>query len=213
MRLIGVMLVCVGCHGEGTMQPDSAVEPDGPATSLGMSVTWSTAPAVPGSVTDKVTVLDVNFQIDHLQLLSDAGADERTTRSHYQLRWDASMAPGQDTFPDAPAAVYQKISLDVRQGFPLPYAYQIQGLWRDEEEDEAKPFRIVDAAALSIPIACSVTLAAGGKVAIAIRLDLRDALNGVDWKNANEQDGKLTLSGKQLGDFHDRLTHAFKLDN
>lgn len=194
------------------MQPDSAVVPDGPATSLGMSVTWSAAPAVPGSVTDKITVLDANFQVDHLQLLSDAGADDRTTHSHYQLRWNASTAPAQDAFPDAPVAVYQKISLDAKQGFPLPYAYQIQGLWRDEE-DEVKPFKIMDGAALSIPIECSVTLAAGGKVTIAIRLDLRDALNGIDWKNVNEQGGMLMLNGKQLGDFHDRLTHAFKLDD
>src|ERR1700759_2800816 len=54
MRLIGVMLVCVGCHAEGTLQPDSAVVPDVPAPGLGMSVTWNARPGLPGSVTDKI---------------------------------------------------------------------------------------------------------------------------------------------------------------
>src|SRR5258705_6724640 len=122
MRSIGAMLVCVGCHAGGTMQPDSAIEPDVPVPGLGMSVTWNAEPALPGSVTDRITVSDASFQIDHLQLLSDAGADDRTTRSRYQLHWSSSTTPSKEMFPDAPVAVYHRNSLDVRPGFPLPYA-------------------------------------------------------------------------------------------
>jgi len=213
MRLIGVMLVCVGCHAGGTMQPDSAIVPDVPVSGLGVSVTWNADPALPGSVTDKITVSDASFQVDHLQLLSDAGADDRTTRSRYQLRWSSSMTPSNEMFPDAPVAVYQKISLDIRPGFPLPYAYQIEGTWRGDGE-ELKPFKIVDMSPLSIPIDCSVTLPAGGLGSIAIRVDLQDALNSIDFTHVSEQDGMLLLNGGlQLADFHDRMTHAFKLDD
>src|SRR5689334_25274691 len=104
MRSIGVLLVCVGCHVGGTMQPDSAIEPDGGGPGPGLSVIWNAEPALPGSVTDRITVTDATFQVDHLQLLSDAGADEHTTRSSYQLRWSESTAPSPDVFPDAPVA-------------------------------------------------------------------------------------------------------------
>jgi hypothetical protein len=213
MRLIGVMLVCVGCHEVGgTMPPDAAIDPDGPARSLGMYVTWNANPALPGDVTDKVTVTDVNFQLDHLQLVSDAGADERTTHSRYQLHWNAMMTPVREEFPDAPVAVYQKISLDMRPGFPLPFTYQIQGTWQDDG-DNARPFKIIDVDQESIPIDCSVMLPAGGSVSIAIRVDLKDALNNINFKNIMPTNGVLVVGGQQLMDFHDRLARAFKLDN
>lgn len=195
------------------MQPDSVTEPDGLAPSLGMSVTWDASPALPGSVTDKVAVTVASFQIDHLQLLSDAGADEHTTRSSYQLRWDSHMTPSKEVFPDAPVAVYQRISLDVRPGFQAPFAYEIDGTWREDGEDP-KPFKIIDTMALSIPIDCSVALPVGGMGSVAIRVDLRDALSNVDFTRVSEQDGvRLLAGGPELTNFHSRLTHAFKLDD
>lgn len=195
------------------MQPDSKIEPDGPAPSFGMSVTWDADPALPGSVTDKVAVTVASFQIDHLQLLSDAGADEHTTRSSYQLRWDSHTTPPKETFPDAPVAVYQRISLDVRPGFQAPFAYEIDGTWRDSGDDP-KPFKIIDTMALSIPIDCSVALPVGGMGSVAIGVDLRDALNNVDFTHMNEQNGVLVLAGgPELMDFHNRLARAFKLDD
>ena len=212
MRSIGVMLVCLGCHAGGILQPDSGIVPDGSGPGLGMSVIWDADPALPGSVTDRVTVTDADFQIDHLQLLSDAGADDRTIHSSYQLRWSASTTPSPEMFPDAPVAVYQKISLDLRPGFRAQYAYEIQGTWRDSDDD-LKPFKIVDTMGLSIPIECSVVLHAGDRASIEIRVDLRDALDNVDFAHVNEQDGvRLLAGGPQLADFHGRMMRAFKLE-
>lgn len=195
------------------MQPDSTIEPDGPAPGLGISVTWNADPALPGSVTDKVIVTDASFQVDHLQLLSDAGADGRTTRSSYQLQWSSDASPPPEMFPDAPVAVYQRISLDIRPGFRTQYAYQIQGTWRNPN-GETQEFTITDTMGLSIPIDCSVALHAGSKSSIAIRVDLQNALNSVDFTQVSEHDGMLFLdSGAQLTTFHDQMTHAFKLDD
>ena len=195
------------------MQPDSRLEFDGPAPSLGMSVTWDADPALPGNVTDKVAVTVASFQIDHLQLLSDAGADEHTTRSSYQLRWDSHTTPTKEVFPDAPVAVYQRISLDVRPGFLSPFAYEIDGTWRDSGEDP-KPFKIIDTMALSIPIDCSVALPVGGMGSVSVRVDLRDALSNIDFTRVGDQDGMLLLTGgPELTNFHDRLTRAFRLDD
>lgn len=215
MRLIGVigvMLASGGCH-PGAAARDASPEPDGTAHSRGVFVLWTSDPALPGSVTDDLTVSDASFQIEHLQLISDAGADSRTTRSRYQLAWSASSTPPQESFPDAPVAVYQKISLDMRPVLEPPYAYRIEGMWRDDSTGETRPFEIIDSMALSIPIECSETLPPGGSVSIAIEVDLDDALEGLDFRSLPEENGVRVLrEGQQLVDLHDRMAHAFQLD-
>lgn len=214
MRLLGVLLVVGGCQFDGgTATIDASTEPDVPAPTSGMVLNWTANPALPGQVIDKVQVSDVIFQLEHLQLVSDAGADSRTTRSRYQLEWKAGKAPAQETFPDAPVAVYQRISLDLRPDVQPPYAYQILGTWRDEDED--KPFRIADPLLLEIPIDCSVSLPAGESTAITVRVDLRDALNAVDFKMLQEINGVLVLStpGPMMMMFRNKLTKAFKSDD
>jgi hypothetical protein len=224
MRLLGVMLVCVGCHGPSSVTPDSATEPDGPVHALGMSVTWSATPAVPGEVTSKLVVTDVSFQLEHLQLVSDAGADVRTTHSRYQLHWAAGAMPAEDAFPDAPVATYQKLSLDMRPG-SQPYSYQILGTWRDESgmgssggggsggEDEVTPFRIVNPMALSFPIDCNVSLPPGGSASIGIKLQLQKALDHVDFKNVPVVGGVRVLTGgPMLMDLNNRLVKAFEVE-
>src|SRR5690349_5867846 len=210
MRLLGVLLVIAGCHFEGTSPgaPDGGTEPDMPAASSGMVLNWTANPALPGQVTDKVIVSDAIFQLEHLQLVSDAGADARTTRSRYQLEWKAGTAPAQEMFPDAPVAVYQRISLDLRPDVQPPFAYQILGTWHDEDED--KPFRIADPVLLEIPIDCSVSLPAGESVAITVRLDLRDALNSVDFRMLQSINGVLLprRRGTVLSPLRTKLTQA-----
>lgn len=215
MRLIGVigvMFVFGGCT-PGAVPPDAPTEPDGAPHGRGMFVMWNADPALPGIVTDHVTVSDASFQIEHLQLISDAGADSRTTRSRYQLEWSPTSTPSPESFPDAPVAVYQKISLDLRPSVELPYAYQIEGTWRDDGSGEVKPFKIVDPVELSSPIDCSVTLPAGGSVSIALEVDLKEALEGIDFRTVDDEDGVLVLrDGPLLADLHSRMAQAFKLD-
>ena len=211
MRLLGVLLV-VGCHFEGTETPDAVVPPDVGPPSHGMSLTWSASPALPGPITDKVTVTDASFQLEHLQLVSDAGADGRTTRSRYQLEWKAGSAPDPEMFPDAPIGNYQRVSLDLRPDVLPPFSYMIVGTVRTD--DGLKPFRIADTMQLDIPVDCSVMLPIGGATSIEIRLDLRDALNGVDFKNVQEIAGTLVLSGgPQMNGFRNKLIRAFSSDD
>ncbi|HEY6173874.1 MAG TPA: hypothetical protein VIX73_05485 [Kofleriaceae bacterium] len=216
MRLFGVLLVIAGCHFEGMPPggtPDGSTEPDMSPPATGMVLNWIANPALPGQVTDKVEVTDAVFQLEHLQLVSDAGADARTTRSRYQLEWKDGAAPAQEVFPDAPVAVYQRISLDLRPDVQPPFAYQVLGVWHDEDED--KPFKIADPVLLEIPIDCSVSLPAGSSVSITVRLDLRDALNSVDFKTLQEINGVLVLStaGPMLSQFRSKLTRAFHSDD
>lgn len=212
MRLLGVLLVLVGCHGAGSIAPDASTEPDVPPRSQGLTVTWHARPNLPGTVTDKVTVTDAVFQLEHLQLLSDAGD---TTHTRLQLAWNSQGVPSDEEFPDAPAARYQQILLDMRSDArpPFSYTYQIQGTWQDD--DDSGQFRIADPMILEVPVACDVVLSASGSMTVAVRLDLRNALNGIDFKNLPMDDGVSVLSGgKQLADLRAQLmNHAFVQDN
>jgi len=67
MRLLGVLLVLVGCHGAGSVAPDASTKPDVPPQAQGLTVTWRARPNVPGMITDKITVTDAVFQLQHLQ--------------------------------------------------------------------------------------------------------------------------------------------------
>ncbi|HMG57123.1 MAG TPA: hypothetical protein VK601_26670 [Kofleriaceae bacterium] len=212
MRLIGVLLVVVGCHAGSANTPDAAIDADAPPQPVGMFVTWSAKPALPGPVTDKITVTEATFHLEHLQLISDAGADDRTTRSRYQIAWDAAGVPAQEMFPEAPAAVYQRILLDMRAAGQPSYSYEIRGTWRDSD-NVAMPFRIIDRLMLEIPISCSVALAAGSSMVLGIRVDLKDALNSVNWKDADDDDGVLVPTPQQLFMLHGRLEDAFDLDD
>jgi len=210
MRLIWVLLVLVGCHGAGSVTPDASTEPDVPPRAQGLTVTWSARPSVPGMITDKIMVTDAVFQLEHLQLVSDAGGP---THARLQLEWGADGSPAEEEFPEAAAAHYQQILLDMRSDFRPPYAYQIQGTWQDDED--SGQFRITDPNILEVPVSCDVMLQASGSVTVAVRLDLRNVFNGINFKNLPMDDGVRVLTGgPQLLGVRDQLTHhAFVLDN
>ena len=219
MRLIGVLLlVVVACHVDNVVAPDATIDADGHPQPIGMFVTWSARPALPGPVSDKITVTEANFWLEHLQLISDAGADDRTTRSRYGISWDAASQPSQEMFPAAPAAVYQRILLDMRADVAPPYSYEIRGTvdvggGGGGSGTNTKPFRIVDRLMLEIPISCSVSLAAGTSVAVGIRVDLRSALGSINWRDADDDHGTLVLTTQQILGLHSQLEDAFELDD
>src|SRR5262245_17600484 len=148
MRLLGVLLLLVGCHGADSVAPDGSIGPDVPPRSQGLTVTWRARPSVPGMLTDKITVTDAVFQLQHLQLISDASSD-RTTPGPLELEWSSNGPPSAEVFPDAPVAHYQQILLDMRPDRPpFSYAYQIQGVWQDD--GDSRPFQIIDRTVLDV---------------------------------------------------------------
>lgn len=203
MRLLGVLLVLVGCHA-GSVTSDASTEPDVPPRSQGLTVTWRAKPSLPGMVTDKIFVTDAVFQLAHLQLLSDASSDH-TTHDQLQLEWGDLDGPPDEKFPDAPVGNYQQILLDLRSDFrpPFSFAYRIQGVWQDD--DNSRPFQIVDPTVLDVSVMCDVMLPASGSVTVAIRLDLSHALERVDFKSLAPKDGVLVPNVGQLAGLRDEL--------
>jgi hypothetical protein len=213
MRLIGVLLVLVGCHGAEPVALDASTGPDAPPRAQGMTVTWASRPSVPGMLTDKITVTEAVFQLEHLQLLSDVGD---TTHNQLQLAWDGDGVPADESFPEAPAARYQQILLDMRSDArpPFSYTYQIEGTWQDD--DSSGQFRIADPNTLAVQVPCDVTLPAKSSMTVAIRLDLRNALNGINFKSLpSDGEGVKVVSGGPLlvGVRMQLSQHAFAADH
>lgn len=216
MRLLGVLLVLVGCSPGNTVMPsDGSTEPDVPPRAQGMTVTWNAQPSLPGMVTNNVLVTDAVFQLEHLQLVSDAGG---TTHTRIQLEWNSDGSPPDEVFSDAPVARYQQVLLDMRSDVhpPFSYAYQIQGMWMDNNNN-SRPFRISDSAVIDVSVACDVALPANGSVTVPVRIDLRDALNGIDFKNLPRDDDGVSVLGPGPGPglpgLRDDLVHqTFSLD-
>lgn len=214
MRLLGVLMVLVGCHGADSVASDASTEPDVPPRSQGLTVTWRARPSLPGMITGKITVTEAVFQLAHLQLVGDASSDH-TTHSRLQLEWDSDGSPRDELFEDAPVAHYQQILLDIRSDVrpPSSFAYRIEGTWQDD--GDSGQFRIADPMTLEVPVACDVVLPATGSVTVAVRLDLRDALDGIDFKSLPTADGvRVLIGGPKLAELRDELAHhAFVVDD
>ena len=215
MRFLGALMVFAACHNGGGANPDAPDDgggtgSDGPNPAPGMFVTWRANPALPGVVSNEITVTEATFQIANLEVVGDAGVDARTTRSRYLLVWDSGRKPGQESFPQAPVGVYSKINLVMAVGNLSENVYEIRGTWTDAGA-EPRAFRIRDRGlALSSSVDCNATLPAAGTASVPLRLDLRAALNGVNFKMLAEEDDELDLQdGPQLMAFRMRLRQAF----
>jgi hypothetical protein len=214
MRSFWFLLVFAGCDPSSAAGTDAAGMPDdGPMPERGLFVEWRAKPPVPGPLTEQLTVADARFRLDHFQVTSDAGSTN-TTRSRYMLAWSAGGGPSQEAFPDAPAGVYSKISLAMITGRPGDYSYRIDGTW-EAPDKSIVTYRIEDRLPLTFGFDCDETLSAGGSATLTIKLDLKDAIEGIDFERLwDEGQTEIQLDdGPELLDFRDRLKRAFKVEN
>jgi hypothetical protein len=229
MRPLGALLMFTGCQSVGTVTLDAtrdtlAPDPDGPRPDRGVLVAWKAQPPLPGMLTDRIAVSLATFQVSHLQVVGDAGpGDERTTRSRYLVQWSAQGIPAIESFPDAPAGVYSKITVDTAAGNLAPYAYEIEGTWRqrragpgpgDAADDPPRPFKIIDVQGLSAMLDCDEALPAGGSSTLTIDVALAEAIGAIDFERLGSDDGALVLAPNdpQMPSFRERLRRAFHSD-
>lgn len=202
MHRLALLLLIAACHDAGSAPADA---PDSDA--LGLFVTWRADPMLPGPQTASVTLTDVTFGVDRLEVQSDA--DGRTTRSRFPLTWTAGAAPAPEAFPDAPSGLYSRVAITLG-GF-YANAYELRGTWLDN--GKARPFAIVDRLTLKTSLELSETLAAGGAATVRIAVQLADAVAGVDFKRLHEFDGVLVMltGDPQLLGLRARLATAFRV--
>lgn len=212
MRFFWTLMVAAGCQPGGLVSPDATDgPPDVPPHAQGLFVTWRSDPMLPGVVSDKITVLDAVFQMESFEVVSDAGGSA-TTRSRYLLTWTAAGGPRQEAFPSAPVGVYSKVSISLMSGSFSDYSTRIRGTWRDSAATLPVPYVIEDRMSLSFAIDCNETLPAAGMATLALKVDLRDALNQIDFKSIDPEEGVIEVKDQDVAGFHARLDRAFKLD-
>jgi hypothetical protein len=214
MRLLLGCLVLMGCHSDDTATPPAdsgSPVSDGPAQSHGLSIAWHASPALPGPVRTDLIVTSATFKLARVQAVGDAGGDERT---NIDLTWAPRVpAPSPVELLSAPTGIYSKVTLDIDAGL-LDAAYQINGTCN--VAGTTRMFEIRDRDQLDIQInGFDQTLQPGGEATLVVDVDLKDALEGIDYEHLDDQGGTLVLDNNdpQMSNFRDHLKDAFKRGN
>jgi hypothetical protein len=108
--------------------------------------------------------------------------------------------------------VYSKINVVMAVGNLSENLYEIRGTWTATGASP-RAYRIRDRGlSLSSQVDCNKTLPAAGTANITLRLDLRNALTGINFNMLEDEEGELDLrDGPQLAQFRARLREAFEL--
>ncbi|MBA3465286.1 MAG: hypothetical protein H0T46_35470 [Deltaproteobacteria bacterium] len=215
MRLVIAIVLLSACGGGGTgggddtQVSDASASNDAPAPLHGLLVSWTSAPAVPGPIGNYTTVTSALFHVDRLQVIGDNG--QPMSNIPFDLEWKAQGEnPATVSFFDAPPGLYSQVNLEIDAAVGTP-SYVIRGTVR--VSGDTKVFVIEDRGSIRVDVrGFAVTLPPGGDATVPVRLDLKPALDTVDWSRVTEDDGVLELdeSSSQIDGFRDKLDDAFK---
>ena len=216
MRSLTAVVLLAACGGGGTgggddvQISDASASSDAAAQLQGLLVTWDSGPGkIPGMIDPDLTVTSALFHVDHLQVIGDNG--QPMTNTAFDLGWQAmGENPATVSFFNAPAGLYSQLNIEIDAAVGSP-SYVISGTVRIS--GDVKPFRIEDRGSMDIDVkGYMVTLPPGGDATLPVRLDLKPALDAVNWGQVNEDQGVrvLTESGSQIDEFRDKLDDAFK---
>jgi len=210
--LAGCLLICTACGGDGgdTRQVDASSDhDDGPRPASGLTVTWATAPQLPGQVSDALVVTSAKVRVKRLEVIGDAGPGD-TTRRDVQLVWSESAQPLPITFAFASPGIYSKVTLDI-DGDLEGASYEILGLIDDGVG--MAPFQIRDRGALAIDIdGYELRLAAGAHAQVPIRIELGEVFADLTVEQFHDEGGVWMLDDADpyINELRDALARAFR---
>lgn len=207
--IVATLLYATACGGGQGDSPDASTSSDAPS-SAGLLVSWTANPALPGPFQNDVTVTSAMFRLDRLEVIGDAGSGPLTTKRGVSLQWNKEGTnPAGSPFGSAPSGLYSQVTLRI-DGDLIGPSYEILGTVK--VGGVTKPFKIEDLGVVTAEVKnYNVTLAPGGDGTLAVRVDLRDSIDGVDFSLVPEENGVLELeSGAQIVDFRNHLKDAFK---
>lgn len=204
----------MACHTSDPGTPDGAPDGNEPG-SPGLHVRWSSEPATyPGNLEDWLTVDSVQFMVEDLKVIGDAGpGDLRTTKAIFQLKWDAGSSPDMIDFSDAPTGLYSKVSMQLDGHLIVP-SLEIKG--HVNVEGTLLEYEVEDRNAVSLSLDINRMLQPGGSATVALVLNLHDALTSIDYKSLTIDQGKVSVEtgDPQLPSFINKFVDkAFSVDN
>jgi hypothetical protein len=202
-------LACA-CHSADRAAPDATGGPDSATVAAGLHVPWSSSPLIPGNGGD-LTISNALFRVDSLGVIGDAGpGDPRTSRSTFEVHWNASLQPETINFADAPTGLYSKVTVQA-DGHLIQNSYEINGTVR--LNGDLKNFAIHDLDALTANIDISTMLEPGGGAVVPIRVRFDEALGVIDFATLSVDGGVLDLDtfDAQMPAFRNKLATSFEL--
>ncbi len=208
IRCVVVAGMLVGCHADDTTGADAAVGPSG------MIVQWSTAPGLPSSIDNGISIERARFALGSLRVVGDAGpGDPRTTASAVEMcfAWSALCANPEDiAFDDAPTGLYSQVALEFDGD--SNDAYEIRGhvvVGSDELE-----YRIEDSSPLAFNVDIDEMVSPGETATVKLRINFAHALEAVAWDTIDVNDGRLELASgdAQMSSFRAKLAESFEIE-
>ena len=219
MKVLLACLLAAGCGGSGTGgntsdasgSSDALGLNDAPTSLTGLLVSWTANPALPGELRPDLNVSSATFHLARLQVIGDNG--QPMIQSPFEIKWAASEGgsnPPTIGFASAPSGLYSQITLNIDAPL-VDTCYEIFGTTKIAGVTEM--FHIHDRNALNVDIKnYNITLTPGGTVTAAIRLDLKDAIDSVDFSLLTVDNGyrEMDTFDPQMDEFRDRLKTSFK---
>ena len=212
-RLVPILLLAAACGGgtggagDDTNLSDAAASSDAPSQH-GLLVNIVAMPALPGQLKTDLTVTSAVFHIQRLQVIGDNG--QPMTSAPLVLSWQAEGNPPPIDFPSAPSGLYSQVSMEIDDASFNP-CYEIFGTTKSMGNMEM--FHIVDRNSLDVDITgYTVTLSPGRDAVMGVKLDLKDAIDNVDFGMLPTVQGMRTMDtiDPQMVQFRDKLDEAFK---
>ena len=217
MRVAVVLLaLAAGCGGDGgTNVSDATTSNDssssGDASSLhGLLVSWTANPTLPGTLKTDLTVTSATFHIARLQVIGDNAQPMTTSPLAISWKVEGGGDPAIVAFSAAPSGLYSQVTLHIDEAL-LGNCYEIDGTAK--VAGVTRSFHIHDRNSLDVDVKnFNVSLSPGGDATVPIRLDLKDAIDSIQFDQLNEENGVLELdtSDPQMENFRDKLEQAFK---
>lgn len=210
-----LLALAAGCGGDSGTGVDGGASSDaggsGDASQLhGLLVSWNANPALPGPLKPDLTVTSATFHIARLQVIGDNG--QPMTTSPLAIAWttEGGGNPGTVAFPSAPSGLYSQVTLHIDEPL-LDTCYDIYGTAK--VAGVTKNFHIHDRNSLDVDVKnFNVSLAPGGDATVPIRLDLKDAIESIQFDQLSEDNGYLDLDtlDPQMENFREKLEQAFE---
>ncbi|HEY4055712.1 MAG TPA: hypothetical protein VGM39_03860 [Kofleriaceae bacterium] len=212
---IVLFLVAAGACGDDSGTPPAQdAAPASDASSGGdaanfpsLRVDWDAQPQL-GTLSTTLSVSKAKFHVDRLQVISDVEDPTQTTARNLTLLWtNVGDMPDSVRFDDAPSALYSKIklSLDKDQTGTTPT------ITMDGQVDAGmgmRTFHIESYRPTSIEVSGYTTsLTPGGNAQMGITLDVKHALDNVDWSSLDHPSNTYSLDDTQMA-----AMDAFLLD-
>jgi hypothetical protein len=166
---------------------------DGNGGQAGIDLAFQAVPAPPTTLEGdgEVRVTEIRFDLFDVRVIGDAApGDERTWRAHAELTFKDGQNPPPVVYEDAPPGMYSQLKWTVGDG---ANGVSVRGTVRVDGVDDPVPFELEDEDPHPMERPLSVTLPAGGKVVLTLRVDTAVLLNGIDIGALPFEDGKFKL--------------------